>query len=184
MGSRHLHFRAVTRETILDLFALMEGHRTFASCACMRCRLRAARFEALSSRSRCDAMRGLVEGGSIVGILAYRADTPVAWCSIAPRDSFAALPASHRRARAEDTAVWTVTCFWVTPALRRRGVASALLRAAVEYALTHGAGTEGDGIIFVYPVEDIVRIRTGERGHDAIMYPGDIDERRGGAKKK
>jgi|SRR5208337_534847 len=38
-------------------------------------------------------------------------------------------------------------------------------------------GKEGDGIIFVYPVEDVVRIRTGERGHAAIMYPDDIDTR-------
>ena len=38
-------------------------------------------------------------------------------------------------------------------------------------------GREGDGIIFVYPVEDVVRIRTGERGHDALMYPNDIDAR-------
>ena len=39
------------------------------------------------------------------------------------------------------------------------------------------SGKEGDGIIFIYPVEDVVRIRTGERGHDAIMYPDDIDTR-------
>jgi nitrogen regulatory protein P-II 1 len=39
-------------------------------------------------------------------------------------------------------------------------------------------GNTGDGIIFVLPVEDVIRIRTGERGHDALMYPGDIDERR------
>jgi nitrogen regulatory protein P-II 1 len=39
-------------------------------------------------------------------------------------------------------------------------------------------GREGDGIIFVLPVDDVVRIRTGERGHDALMYPGDIDEQR------
>ena len=47
-------------------------------------------------------------------------------------------------------------------------------------AITKSArtGAEGDGIIFIYPVEDVVRIRTGERGHDALMYPGDIDERR------
>ena len=38
-------------------------------------------------------------------------------------------------------------------------------------------GNIGDGIIFVYPVEDVVRIRTGERGHDALMYPDDIDVR-------
>lgn len=36
----------------------------------------------------------------------------------------------------------------------------------------------GDGIIFVYPVEDVVRIRTGERGHEALMYEGDIDSRK------
>jgi nitrogen regulatory protein P-II 1 len=47
-------------------------------------------------------------------------------------------------------------------------------------AITKAArtGKEGDGIIFIYPVEDVVRIRTGERGHDAIMYPGDIDARK------
>ncbi len=39
-------------------------------------------------------------------------------------------------------------------------------------------GNTGDGIIFVLPVEDVIRIRTGERGHDALMYAGDIDERR------
>ena len=38
-------------------------------------------------------------------------------------------------------------------------------------------GKEGDGIIFVYPVEDVVRIRTGERGRDALMYANDIDVR-------
>ncbi len=47
----------------------------------------------------------------------------------------------------------------------------AILRAA-------RSGREGDGIVFIYPVEDVVRIRTGERGHDALMYPDDIDARR------
>lgn len=39
-------------------------------------------------------------------------------------------------------------------------------------------GKEGDGIIFVYPVDDVIRIRTGERGQDALMYPDDIDTRK------
>jgi nitrogen regulatory protein P-II 1 len=38
-------------------------------------------------------------------------------------------------------------------------------------------GNIGDGIIFVYPVEEVIRIRTGERGHDALTYDGDIDTR-------
>jgi len=37
---------------------------------------------------------------------------------------------------------------------------------------------EGDGIIFIYPVEDVIRIRTGERGREALSYPDDIDARR------
>ena len=42
--------------------------------------------------------------------------------------------------------------------------------------------TEGDGVIFVYPVEEAIRIRTGERGGDALSYPDDIDARRAGEK--
>ncbi len=40
------------------------------------------------------------------------------------------------------------------------------------------SGKSGDGLIFIYPVEDVIRIRTGEHGHDALLYPGDIDEQR------
>jgi len=40
-------------------------------------------------------------------------------------------------------------------------------------------GNIGDGLIFIYPVEEVIRIRTGERGHDALTYPDDIDERSG-----
>jgi nitrogen regulatory protein P-II 1 len=45
-------------------------------------------------------------------------------------------------------------------------------------------GEPGDGLIFVYPVEEVIRIRTGERGQDAVMYPGDIDEKKGRGKAK
>ena len=39
-------------------------------------------------------------------------------------------------------------------------------------------GEPGDGIIFIYPVDEVIRIRTRERGQDAVMYPDDIDERK------
>lgn len=38
------------------------------------------------------------------------------------------------------------------------------------------SGKEGDGIIFIYPVDDVIRIRTGQRGTEALHYAGDIDE--------
>jgi nitrogen regulatory protein P-II 1 len=49
----------------------------------------------------------------------------------------------------------------------------AILRAAY-------TGAQGDGLIFVYPVEEVIRIRTRERSQEAMMYPGDIDERKSG----
>src|SRR5436190_24177197 len=44
----------------------------------------------------------------------------------------------------------------------------ATVEAIVHAARTPETGQIGDGKIFVLPQEDCVRIRTGERGHDAI----------------
>jgi nitrogen regulatory protein P-II 1 len=56
------------------------------------------------------------------------------------------------------------------------------VKTIVASARSGSNGEAGDGLIFILPVDEVVRIRTGERGHDAVMYPGDIDERKG--KKK
>jgi nitrogen regulatory protein P-II 1 len=45
-------------------------------------------------------------------------------------------------------------------------------------------GKEGDGIIFIYPVDDVVRIRTGERGGEALAYIDDIDAKKDEAKAR
>ncbi len=39
-------------------------------------------------------------------------------------------------------------------------------------------GEKGDGMIFIYPVENVIRISTGEEGRAAISYQGDIDTRK------
>jgi nitrogen regulatory protein P-II 1 len=53
--------------------------------------------------------------------------------------------------------------------------------AAVEAILKSAyTGETGDGIIFITPVEDVIRVRTRERGTEAMMYPGDIDEKKKG----
>jgi nitrogen regulatory protein P-II 1 len=50
---------------------------------------------------------------------------------------------------------------------------------AVEAVLKSAyTGETGDGIIFVTPVDEAIRVRTRERGQDAMMYPGDIDSRK------
>jgi nitrogen regulatory protein P-II 1 len=50
-------------------------------------------------------------------------------------------------------------------------VPSDLVEPAVE-AIVSGArtGEEGDGRVFVIPIEESVRIRTGERGEDSVRH--------------
>ena len=45
-------------------------------------------------------------------------------------------------------------------------------------------GQIGDGLIFIYPVEEVIRIRTGERGREALTYPDDIDARQAAAQAR
>jgi nitrogen regulatory protein P-II 1 len=53
------------------------------------------------------------------------------------------------------------------------------LETAIEAILKSAyTGEPGDGLIFVSPIDEVIRIRTRERGQDAMMYPGDIDERK------
>ena len=40
---------------------------------------------------------------------------------------------------------------------------------------TAATGTQGDGAIYICPVENLVRISTGEEGDDVLVYEGDID---------
>ena len=48
-------------------------------------------------------------------------------------------------------------------------VEAGMLEKVIEVILTHAkTGKIGDGKIFVVPVEEAVRIRTGEKGRDAI----------------
>ncbi len=57
------------------------------------------------------------------------------------------------------------------------------LEAAIEAILDSAhTGEPGDGLIFVYPVDEAIRVRTRERGQDAMVYPGDIDSRKDKAK--
>lgn len=48
------------------------------------------------------------------------------------------------------------------------GVVAAIQRTAA-------TGTQGDGAIFICPIENIVRISTGEEGDDALTFEGDIN---------
>jgi GNAT superfamily N-acetyltransferase len=114
------------------------GHRNSpaSGCWCMYWRQRSNGDVALNKRR----MGAIVRAGREPGLLAYDDGVPVAWISIAPRDDFAVLLRSpQHRPRDDDAGVWSIVCFVIDRYARRRGVAGALLDAAVDHAFARGA---------------------------------------------
>jgi GNAT superfamily N-acetyltransferase len=104
------------------------------------------------------ALRKLVESGEPPGLLAYVGSEPAAWCALAPREDYPGIGRSRlfkslvERAgdrlaqRARPT--WSVTCFYVARAHRRKGLTVRLLREAARHARSRGAR-----LLEGYPVE-------------------------------
>jgi GNAT superfamily N-acetyltransferase len=148
-----LTFCAVTPDRWPDLEALFsrsaeEGEGNPASCWCMEWRRPRADWEAGQGEGNRQAMQALIESGEVPGILAYEDDEPVAWCSIAPRPQTTTLKERGAFRDFENPAIWTVLCFYISDALRSRGVTVELLRAAVERARAGGAK-----LVEGYPVD-------------------------------
>lgn len=105
----------------------------------MRWRATSTEFKRLGKAGRGEALRRMVGAGTPVGILAYADGEPVGWCSIAPRETYAALERSRVLPRLDDVPTWSVVCFFVDRRFRGRGLTLELLEAAVDYARSQGA---------------------------------------------
>ena len=81
--------------------------------------------------------RDLCLRGEHDGLIAYDRGTPVGWCQLGPRDRLRKLV--EELDLDPDPSVWAVTCFLVAQSHRRRGVARALLAAAIDHARRAGA---------------------------------------------
>ncbi len=92
--------------------------------------------------------KDIIMSGQVPGILTYADRQPVGWCAVEPRDAYPVLQRSHVLKPVDDRPVWSIPCFFVAKNYRRMGVATRLVKAAVEYAIGMGAA-----IIEGYPVE-------------------------------
>jgi GNAT superfamily N-acetyltransferase len=104
------------------------------------------------ARANRDALRALVDGGVVPGLVGYRDGVPVGWVAVGPRELFARLRRSPVMRPVDERPVWSIVCFVVPAPYRGQGVAAALLRGAIEHARAQGAAA-----IEAYPVD------TGER---------------------
>lgn len=131
-----------------DLADLFRSTPVASMCWCMYWRLASSEFSSRRVVELREALRNLAAGEPTPGLLAYLDGRAVGWISVGPRTDYARLERSRTIRPIDDQPVWSVVCFVVSRTARGRGVAGALLEAAVTYAGDHGAR-----IVEGYPVD-------------------------------
>ena len=102
-------------------------------CWCMYWRIGSA-YRHRPRKHNKAAFRQVVKRGPPPGLLAFDGDVPVGWCQLTPRDALPRLDREWRLERVDDAAVWSLSCFYVRKGYRKRGVATALIAAALQAA--------------------------------------------------
>lgn len=143
-----LEFHPLTPERWQDFEALFGERGACGGCWCMWWRIARSQFEKQKGERNKQAMKKLVDGGHVPGIIAYQNGRPIAWCSVAPRESFPVLERSRVLKPVDEQSVWSIVCFFVAKEDRRAGVSVKLLKAAVDFVRA-----QGGRIVEGYPVE-------------------------------
>ncbi len=104
--------------------------------------------------------RELVDKGYSHGILVYAKGEPVGWCQYGPKEELPRFDNSRNYRglgpeRGKEK-LWRITCFVVDKKYRKRGAASAALKAALE-----AIRKKGGGLVEAFPL--ILRVRTNGR---------------------
>ncbi|MBX2852012.1 MAG: GNAT family N-acetyltransferase [Phycisphaeraceae bacterium] len=137
-----LEFHPVTVDRWGDFEKLFESRGCPHYCWCMLWRTNECKKTIPGKAGKKAAMNNRVEDGTPIGLLAYQDRQPIAWCSIAPRNTYQSLGGDETKDR-----VWSLTCFFVMRNFRRMGLTEKLLAAAIDYA--KGGGAE---YVEAYPV--------------------------------
>lgn len=161
LNETHVPIHPVTPDRWADLEALFGPAGGCGGCWACGEGLKRSEFTAQCGEGNRLALQQLVESGQEPGLLAYAAGAPVGWVAVGPRSAYPVLDRSPHLKPVGEAPVWSVVCFYIAPAYRRRGLSARLLRAAVEYARAHGARI----------VEGYLVLEAQGRG-DASIYTG------------
>ena len=138
----------LTKDRWPDFENLFGEKGACGGCWCMLWRLKRSQFDRQKGEGNRRAMKSIVASGEPPGILGYIDHTPVAWCSVAPREKFPALQRSRVLKRIDDQPVWSISCFFVHKHHRGKGVSICMAEAVVEYVRQCGGN-----LVEAYPVE-------------------------------
>ncbi|MCI0575962.1 MAG: GNAT family N-acetyltransferase [Chloroflexi bacterium] len=150
-----------------DLEALFGEKGACGGCWCTFWRLPRSQHKQNTGSDNKAELQHLVQTDQVPGLLAYVDGQPAAWCSIGPREQFAALENSRNLKRVDDRPVWSIVCFFTAKPYRRQGLMAQVLAAAVEYARQ-----QGETIVEGYPIDMATPKLAGQRLSGSSGYMG------------
>lgn len=106
------------------------------------------------------ALHELVMKGPPPGLLAFAGDLLVGWCQLTPRSDLPWLDKAWRLKLMDDLPVWSLSCFYIRIGWRKRGVTTALIRAALQVAKQAGAPA-----LEAYPLDASLTPSTSSTGY-------------------
>ena len=116
-------------------------------CWCQHWRLRSKDMAAAKVAELRARLQAQATSAEPPGLVAFDGDRAVGWVSLGPRTGFERIVRSRVIPKVDELPVWSVVCFAVSASARGRGVARALLDAAVAFAAERGAAA-----LEAYPV--------------------------------
>jgi hypothetical protein len=146
-------FQPVNPDCWTAFEALFGPRGACAGCWCMYWRVPRKEFTRGQGEPFRQAMKTLVEGGTVPGLLAYDGLKAVGWISIGKREEFVLLSQSKVLAPVDDQPVWSIVCFYIAKTHRKQSLMLPLINAAVEYAAGQGAK-----IVEAYPMDPYQRL--------------------------
>lgn len=129
-----LSYKPVDRRNWEDLEKLFESRGGPSYCWCMVWRKMEKGGNRSSKAEKKAALKSYVEEGTPIGLLCYNSSEPIAWCSIAPRESHRSLSGDEQL-----NDVWSLTCFFIKREYRKQGLTEKFIREAMKYAKDNGA---------------------------------------------
>ena len=138
-------FRDVTAASWVDFARLFEERGGPKSCWCMVWRASTAEARERDGASRREQIKVRVDSGIPIGLVGYIETEPIAWCSIAPRETYRNLGGVSLD---NTEKVWSLVCMFIKRSHRGQGLASQIIKAAAAHARENGATS-----LEAYPVD-------------------------------
>lgn len=148
-----VEIRPATPDRFDDAQTALGGGGDGRSCQCQWWTITNADFQRSSTEERRELLRAELQDGLPPALIAYVDGGAAGWVRVGPRTRQVRLQRTKQLVAAteepwDDESVWAVSCFVVRRQHRRGGLTDRLLRAAIDFARSHGAR-----LVEGYPVD-------------------------------